>query len=164
MSPGIFCFECFPCVGMLQKRTSQDSNFYLHLCTGIMQEDTCTQSLLTFCKSWICWQADPSPQPVANGTLSSTAKSQDGAEASAAASSPPQQSPPQPVPIEVTLQKDAYLVFRALCKLSIRSSDNSASADLTVMRGKVSLSLLDSIAVMRLNSDSSCLYPRWQTN
>ena len=39
--------------------------------------------------------------------------------------------------IATTLQKDAYLVFRALCKLSIRSSDNSAGTDLTVLRGKV---------------------------
>ena len=39
--------------------------------------------------------------------------------------------------MESLLQKDAYLVFRALCKLSIRSSDNSAGTDLTVLRGKV---------------------------
>lgn len=44
----------------------------------------------------------------------------------------------QPLSVEATLQKDAYLVFRALCKLSIRSSENTASTDVTVLRGKVS--------------------------
>lgn len=43
----------------------------------------------------------------------------------------------QPVPIELTLQKDAYLVFRALCKLSHRTSENSAAQDQTVLKGKV---------------------------
>ena len=43
----------------------------------------------------------------------------------------------QAASVESVLQKDAYLVFRALCKLSIRSSDNSAGTDLTVLRGKV---------------------------
>ena len=43
----------------------------------------------------------------------------------------------QAASVESLLQKDAYLVFRALCKLSIRSSDNSAGTDLTVLRGKV---------------------------
>lgn len=78
-------------------------------------------------------------QPEANG-LASPAKSQDGTEASTGAPAPSQQNSHQPVPIGVTLQKDAFLVFRALCKLSIRSSDNSASADITVMRGKVQVS------------------------
>ena len=44
--------------------------------------------------------------------------------------------------IESILAKDAYLVFRALCKLSIRSSDNSAAGDLTVLRGKVHFAFL----------------------
>lgn len=47
----------------------------------------------------------------------------------------------QPVPIELTLQKDAYLVFRALCKLSHRTSENSAGPDTTVLKGKVRTSL-----------------------
>lgn len=64
----------------------------------------------------------------------------------------------QAASIESTLQKDAYLVFRALCKLSIRSSDSSAGSDLTVLRGKVGpiLSLavkdcLTSSAVIRMD-------------
>ena len=35
------------------------------------------------------------------------------------------------------LAKDAFLVFRALCKLSTRSSESSAGADPTAIRGKV---------------------------
>ena len=35
------------------------------------------------------------------------------------------------------LQKDAFLVFRALCKLSIRTSDGTTGTDLTSIRGKV---------------------------
>lgn len=35
------------------------------------------------------------------------------------------------------LQKDAFLVFRALCKLSIRSTDAAAGSELTTIRGKV---------------------------
>lgn len=35
------------------------------------------------------------------------------------------------------LSKDAFLVFRALCKLSIRSSESAAGADPTAVRGKV---------------------------
>lgn len=36
------------------------------------------------------------------------------------------------------LQKDGFLVFRALCKLSIRTSDSATVADPTAIRGKVS--------------------------
>ena len=43
----------------------------------------------------------------------------------------------QPISIELTLQKDAYLVFRALCKLSHRTSETSAGPDTTVLKGKV---------------------------
>lgn len=35
------------------------------------------------------------------------------------------------------LQKDAFLVFRALCKLSIRSTDSAPGSELTTIRGKV---------------------------
>jgi hypothetical protein len=35
------------------------------------------------------------------------------------------------------LQKDAFLVFRALCKLSIRSTEASPGSELTTVRGKV---------------------------
>ena len=35
------------------------------------------------------------------------------------------------------LAKDAFLVFRALCKLSIRTADATTHMDLTALRGKV---------------------------
>ncbi len=35
------------------------------------------------------------------------------------------------------LAKDAFLVFRALCKLSIRTADATTHTDLTALRGKV---------------------------
>ncbi len=38
------------------------------------------------------------------------------------------------------LQKDAFLVFRALCKLSIRS-DTAPGSELTTIRGKVGQAL-----------------------
>lgn len=38
---------------------------------------------------------------------------------------------------DAVLQKDAFLVFRALCKLSIRTADASSGTDLTAIRGKV---------------------------
>jgi hypothetical protein len=42
--------------------------------------------------------------------------------------------------VDAVLQKDAFLVFRALCKLSIRTSDmSSPAAELTAIRGKVCL-------------------------
>ena len=39
--------------------------------------------------------------------------------------------------MESMLQKDAFLVFRALCKLSVRSSEAPTGTDLTAVRGKV---------------------------
>ncbi|KAL0026445.1 hypothetical protein WJX79_010345 [Trebouxia sp. C0005] len=39
--------------------------------------------------------------------------------------------------MEATLQKDAFLVFRALCKLSVRASETAAGTDMTAIRGKV---------------------------
>ena len=39
--------------------------------------------------------------------------------------------------MDAVLQKDAFLVFRALCKLSIRTADASSGTDLTAIRGKV---------------------------
>ena len=39
--------------------------------------------------------------------------------------------------ISAVLAKDAFLVFRALCKLSTRSSESSTGADPTAIRGKV---------------------------
>ncbi len=40
--------------------------------------------------------------------------------------------------MEAALQKDAFLVFRALCKLSVRASETAAGTDMTAIRGKVS--------------------------
>lgn len=39
--------------------------------------------------------------------------------------------------MSIVLAKDAFLVFRALCKLSIRSSESSTGTDPTAVRGKV---------------------------
>ncbi len=39
--------------------------------------------------------------------------------------------------ISAVLAKDAFLVFRALCKLSTRSSESSTGSDPTAIRGKV---------------------------
>jgi hypothetical protein len=41
--------------------------------------------------------------------------------------------------LDPVLQKDAFLVFRALCKLSIKTADASSGTDLTATRGKVQL-------------------------
>jgi brefeldin A-inhibited guanine nucleotide-exchange protein len=41
--------------------------------------------------------------------------------------------------LDPVLQKDAFLVFRALCKLSIKTADASSGTDLTATRGKVLL-------------------------
>ena len=68
-----------------------------------------------------------------------------GSDSHAAAAKPATQSSAQHaghanhqhIPIEQMLQKDAYLVFRALCKLSHRTSENSAGPDITVLKGKV---------------------------
>ena len=40
--------------------------------------------------------------------------------------------------MEAALQKDAFLVFRALCKLSVRASETATGTDMTAIRGKVS--------------------------
>ena len=48
----------------------------------------------------------------------------------------PPRTPAQMERIQALLQKDAFLVFRALCKLSIKTADASTS-DQTVLRGKV---------------------------
>lgn len=48
----------------------------------------------------------------------------------------PPRTPAQMERIQALLQKDAFLVFRALCKLSIKTADANTS-DLTVLRGKV---------------------------
>lgn len=40
--------------------------------------------------------------------------------------------------VDAALQKDAFLVFRALCKLSVRASETAAGTDMTAIRGKVS--------------------------
>lgn len=45
--------------------------------------------------------------------------------------------------ISAVLAKDAFLVFRALCKLSTRSSESSTGADPTAIRGKVSWQSLE---------------------
>ena len=42
-----------------------------------------------------------------------------------------------PPAIDGILQKDAFLVFRALCKLSVRSSETATGTDPTAVRGKV---------------------------
>lgn len=62
--------------------------------------------------------------------------------------------------ITAVLARDAFLVFRALCKLSTRSSESSTGADPTAIRGKVRLqahqrNALNSLfcaAVLRLQS------------
>ena len=41
--------------------------------------------------------------------------------------------------VPAQLQKDAFLVFRALCKLSIRSSEAAPGSEVTTIRGKVRL-------------------------
>lgn len=41
--------------------------------------------------------------------------------------------------MEAALQKDAFLVFRALCKLSVRASETATGTDMTAIRGKVSI-------------------------
>ena len=43
----------------------------------------------------------------------------------------------QDTEMSIVLAKDAFLVFRALCKLSIRSSESSTGSDPTAVRGKV---------------------------
>jgi brefeldin A-inhibited guanine nucleotide-exchange protein len=53
---------------------------------------------------------------------------------------PPVASTPQSArtqALDPVLQKDAFLVFRALCKLSIKTADASSGTDLTATRGKV---------------------------
>lgn len=44
---------------------------------------------------------------------------------------------PRQLSVAAQLQKDAFLVFRALCKLSIRSSDAAPGSEVTTIRGKV---------------------------
>jgi brefeldin A-inhibited guanine nucleotide-exchange protein len=46
------------------------------------------------------------------------------------------------VTVASQLQKDAFLVFRALCKLSIRSTDSAPGSEITTIRGKVRAGLL----------------------
>lgn len=50
----------------------------------------------------------------------------------------PDVPPQQPArPSSAVLQKDAFLVFRALCKLSIKTADGGQGADPMAIRGKV---------------------------
>lgn len=49
--------------------------------------------------------------------------------------------------LDAVLQKDAFLVFRALCKLSIKTADAASGTDLTATRGKVLLHCLCCTAV-----------------
>lgn len=51
----------------------------------------------------------------------------------------PKLSPSAQVQMEAALQKDAFLVFRALCKLSVRASETVTGTDMTAIRGKVSV-------------------------
>ncbi len=51
--------------------------------------------------------------------------------------------------MEAALQKDAFLVFRALCKLSVRASETAAGTDMTAIRGKVSLCIPSDICVVQ---------------
>lgn len=55
------------------------------------------------------------------------------------------------------LAKDAFLVFRALCKLSTRSSESSAGTDPTAIRGKVHCrtSYLNNLPQMKLTRNTS---------
>lgn len=43
--------------------------------------------------------------------------------------------------LDIVLQKDAFLVFRALCKLTIKTADSGA--DVTATRGKVQSSVIN---------------------
>eukprot|EP00891_Asterochloris_glomerata_P002829 jgi/Astpho2/2829/e_gw1.00050.8.1_t len=49
----------------------------------------------------------------------------------------PNKAPAAPSAADGILQKDAFLVFRALCKLSVRSSETATGTDPTAVRGKV---------------------------
>lgn len=64
-------------------------------------------------------------------------------------------------PISSVLQKDAYLVFRALCKLSIRAAEGTAGADLTVLRGKVCCCPLPSLSTAHAGCDR-VLHKTWE--
>jgi brefeldin A-inhibited guanine nucleotide-exchange protein len=46
-------------------------------------------------------------------------------------------APPATTGLASVLQKDAFLVFRALCKLSIRSADATSASEVTTLRGKI---------------------------
>ncbi len=48
---------------------------------------------------------------------------------------------PGRIPVAALLEKDAFLVFRALCKLSVRTSEAAGVNDATTSRGKVSITL-----------------------
>jgi len=48
-----------------------------------------------------------------------------------------EQSSSKPLSMQQQLQKDAFLVFRALCKLSIRSTESAPGSEITTIRGKV---------------------------
>lgn len=64
------------------------------------------------------------------------------AEKTAPAHQAPKLSATAQVQMEAALQKDAFLVFRALCKLSVRASETAAGTDMTAIRGKVSWHLV----------------------
>jgi len=70
--------------------------------------------------------AAPAPAPLAPPRLPGRAA--DGAGTPRAQAAAPE--------VAALLAKDAFLVFRALCKLSIRTADSAAHADLTALRGK----------------------------
>ncbi len=68
------------------------------------------------------------------GTASAAPPAADGSASSAAADTP---SSAKAAALDGVLQKDAFLAFRALCKLSIKTADASSGTDLTATRGKV---------------------------
>lgn len=79
-------------------------------------------------------QGNGSPAKPAStaGEAVSTASDHTGAAASEVANGSAKQ-----LTMPAQLQKDAFLVFRALCKLSIRSTDAAPGSEATTIRGKV---------------------------
>ncbi|KAK9829453.1 hypothetical protein WJX72_005963 [[Myrmecia] bisecta] len=68
-----------------------------------------------------------------------SAEAEPGFPVDTSAAATPLHAPGRPhlLTVQTVLQKDAFLVFRALCKLSIRTSESSSGTDVTAVRGKV---------------------------
>jgi len=99
--------------------------------------------------------------PAANGAVAAAGPSRPGLQADSSVASASSSSSSQPVKVlgrsgslsasgcmsqgRALLLKDAFLVFRALCKLSIRTSDSVTITDPTAVRGKVRLDPVQSL-------------------